>query len=199
MQSTHGVECSSTIGSSDDTTTANESTIENAESMSTDLSSYENSSRSLSLEFGEESSVFDSPKNSDMTSDPTQEFSQGKIIIDQCVSRGLATLMIRGLPCSLTQQDMYEHLYMAGLDGTYDFFYLPSHATSNLGYSFVNFKDVESAVKCIEALHGKALRPELSHKICSVSAAHIQGLQRLRAKFCRRRGRERRSQPVFFF
>jgi hypothetical protein len=107
------------------------------------------------------------------------------------------TLMIRGIPCSLTQQDMFNILDNSGLSGKYDFFYLPKAgaSASNLGYAFVNFVDCESANACTMALQGKMLS-ERSTKVCQITPADIQGLPKLRSHF-RRSTFRRASRPVF--
>jgi hypothetical protein len=107
-------------------------------------------------------------------------------------------LMIRGLPCSLTQQDMLNILDSIGLQTKYNFFYLPKagNSVSNLGYAFVNFVDANSANRCISALQGVMLS-ERSEKVCKITVANMQGLPKLRAHF-RRSTARRASKPIFF-
>jgi hypothetical protein len=97
----------------------------------------------------------------------------------------VTTLMIRGIPCSFTQEDLLEKLHDAGLKGKYDFFYLPrdDKKSSNLGYAFVNFVDVQSAEHCTAKLQGVQLDPFRSPKTCSISPGSIQGLPSLRNHF----------------
>jgi hypothetical protein len=96
----------------------------------------------------------------------------------------ITTLMIRGIPCSYPQEKMLEFLDALGLQGKYNFFYLPrkSHQ-SNLGYAFVNFIDMAWANVCFVTLNGKSLDPMRSKKVCSVSPARIQGLANLEKHF----------------
>merc|ERR1719407_428270 len=56
---------------------------------------------------------------------------------------GITTLMIRGIPCSFTQEDLLTLVDSAGLKGKYNFFYMPRGGTtgSNLGYVFINFTE----------------------------------------------------------
>lgn len=96
----------------------------------------------------------------------------------------ITTLMIRGIPCSYSQERLLEVLDRMGFQGRYDFFYLPrkSHQ-SNLGYAFVNFVDVKWASMCSLALNGRALDVARSKKVLSVCPAHIQGLKGLKRHF----------------
>lgn len=105
----------------------------------------------------------------------------------------VTTIMIRGIPCSLTTNCLMEILDRAGLAGVYDFFYLPpskipdSNDTSkpkgNLGYAFVNFVHPTYVTVCKEGLHGVKLDPVRSNKVCTISAADIQGIRNLRKHF----------------
>eukprot|EP00746_Dinoflagellata_sp_MGD_P015827 gnl/MRDRNA2_/MRDRNA2_135380_c0_seq1.p1 gnl/MRDRNA2_/MRDRNA2_135380_c0~~gnl/MRDRNA2_/MRDRNA2_135380_c0_seq1.p1 ORF type:complete len:464 (-),score=63.90 gnl/MRDRNA2_/MRDRNA2_135380_c0_seq1:116-1408(-) len=96
----------------------------------------------------------------------------------------MTTLMIRGIPCSYTQEKMLEILDAAGLQGRYDFFYLPRRShQSNLGYAFVNFVDMRWTEVCYVKLNGKSLDAMRSKKVCTVSPAHIQGLKDLSKHF----------------
>merc|ERR1719326_1450789 len=55
--------------------------------------------------------------------------------------------MIRGIPCSFSQDTLMGLIDNAGLKGKYDFFYLPRAGKngSNLGYAFINFTDTPAA------------------------------------------------------
>merc|ERR1719428_2417692 len=58
------------------------------------------------------------------------------------VNKDIATtLMIRGIPCSFSQEALITLIDDAGLKGKYQFFYLPrdGNRSSNLGYAFINF------------------------------------------------------------
>lgn len=90
----------------------------------------------------------------------------------------VTTLMIRGIPCSFSQQALTSMLNDAGLKDKYDFFYLPrdGQKNSNLGYAFVNFVDVKSAEHCSTLFEGVQLDPFRSPKTCRISPGAIQGL-----------------------
>merc|ERR1719335_129478 len=85
----------------------------------------------------------------------------------------ITTLMIRGIPCSFSQDTLMKLIDNAGLKGKYNFFYLPRAGNngSNLGYAFINFLDHESAEKCVAMFNGVPLDPSRSTKICTISPA----------------------------
>jgi hypothetical protein len=91
------------------------------------------------------------------------------------------TLMIRGIPCSLSQEALLSLIDNAGLKGKYDFFYLPrdGNRSSNLGYAFINFVDPQSAEFCTATFKGVPLVPARSKKTCTISPGDIQGLPSL--------------------
>jgi len=104
----------------------------------------------------------------------------------------ITTVMIRGIPSSYTPERLMESLQEAGLEGWYDFIYMPRaslgrarHSVSNLGYSFVNFVHPNCVHICDNALSGKALDPQRSTKVCAITPADIQGLANLRKHFRR--------------
>merc|ERR1719375_1749755 len=83
------------------------------------------------------------------------------------------TLMIRGIPCSFSQEHVLQLFDELGLAGKYNFFYLPyaGKSSSNLGYAFVNFVDAKSATTCSASLDGVALDPDRSKKFCRIPPA----------------------------
>jgi len=76
----------------------------------------------------------------------------------------------------------------AGFAGQYNFFYMPRFQV-NLGYAFVNFVEESSAIRFKQVFDGKRLNPVSSEKVCTVSAAHIQGTAKLKKLFRRKRRR----------
>jgi len=110
------------------------------------------------------------------------------------------TLMMRGIPCSFSQEDVMSLIDDAGLKGKYNFFYLPldgSKKRFNLGYAFINFVDQESAEHCKALLNGVKLAPLRSHKTCTISPADIQGLPSLRKHFQRTSVSKASNGPLF--
>ena len=100
---------------------------------------------------------------------------------------GITTLMIRGIPCGFTQEDLLNFIAGADLMEHCDFFYLPTAGSSgsNLGYAFLNFTETLYAWTCAFTFDGLRLDPARSTKICSVSPADIQGIENLRKHFRR--------------
>lgn len=95
------------------------------------------------------------------------------------------TLMIRGIPCSFSQESLMSIIDDAGLKGKYNFFYLPRDGSksANLGYAFINFVDQKSADLCTSTFKGVPLARFRSAKTCSISPAAIQGLPALKKHF----------------
>jgi hypothetical protein len=111
----------------------------------------------------------------------------------------ITTLMVRGIPCSFSQDVLMKIIDQAGMKGRYDFFYLPRAGNngSNLGYAFINFTDGAGADQMMATFNGVPLDPSRSTKICTISQADIQGLGNLRKHF-RRTAVSRGSRgPVF--
>jgi hypothetical protein len=109
-------------------------------------------------------------------------------------TEGPTTLMIRGIPCSLSQEDLMALIDDAGLKDKYDFFYLPVDTkrnkstcdkTANLGYAFVNFVDQKCAEHCTNTFTGVPLAPSRSTKKCAISPADVQGIPNLQGHFRR--------------
>merc|ERR1719217_1686397 len=97
------------------------------------------------------------------------------------------TLMVRGIPCSFSQEALLQLIDNAGLQGKYNFFYLPrdGNRSSNLGYAFINFVDHQSAELCTNTFKGVPLAPARSMKTCMISPGDIQGLPALWKHFRR--------------
>lgn len=109
------------------------------------------------------------------------------------------TLMIRGIPCSFSQEALVSLIDNAGFKGKYNFFYLPrdGNRSSNLGYAFINMVDCQSAQLCISTFTGVPLAAARSTKTCTVSPADIQGLPNLRKHFQRTAVNRGSRGPVF--
>eukprot|EP00746_Dinoflagellata_sp_MGD_P090189 gnl/MRDRNA2_/MRDRNA2_35594_c0_seq1.p1 gnl/MRDRNA2_/MRDRNA2_35594_c0~~gnl/MRDRNA2_/MRDRNA2_35594_c0_seq1.p1 ORF type:complete len:397 (+),score=70.25 gnl/MRDRNA2_/MRDRNA2_35594_c0_seq1:173-1363(+) len=96
----------------------------------------------------------------------------------------ITTLMIRGIPCGLSQKELLALLDNSGFEGKYDFFYMPWKSSRwNLGYAFINFQETIEAWTFAFTFNGFQLNPARSQKTCTVSPADIQGLESLRKHF----------------
>lgn len=106
------------------------------------------------------------------------------------------TLMIRNLPCRLTQEDLMVTIRGLGLDGTYNFLYVvTSHRKDiNVGYAFVNLIDQAHEHDFVQVFNGLVFPGFESHKVCAVNRARLQGLEANLAQFLRGTGRAR-GQP----
>lgn len=99
----------------------------------------------------------------------------------------ITTLMVRNIPCSISQETLISLLDSNGLMGKYDFVYLPragnnTSKSSNLGYAFINLVDHKSAELCAARFNGTALHAR-SLKVCRVTPAEIQGVAKLKKHF----------------
>merc|ERR1712227_614149 len=88
-------------------------------------------------------------------------------------ARSFTTLMVRNIPNKYSQRKLIDELKRLGFEGCFDYVYVPLDEKTlvNVGYALVNFRDHESALKCMGALQhfekpGRA----------AVSVAHVQGL-----------------------
>jgi hypothetical protein len=128
-----------------------------------------------------------------------KKLNKASAVTAKCIT----TLMIRGIPCSMSQEALISLIDEAGLKNLYNFFYLPrdgnrsSNRSSNLGYAFINFVDQQSAELCTATLQGVPLAPTRSMKTCTISPADIQGLSSLWKHFrCTAVNRDSRR-PMF--
>lgn len=116
----------------------------------------------------------------------------------------LTTMMIRNIPCCCSNQDVIRDIDAFGFADTYDFFYLPQHRKSNLGYAFINFTSVQLAAEFRERLQGhrfssgSAVRGNNSKKECTVSPAAVQGLKNNKKHFRRTRVFKSERGPTFY-
>jgi RNA recognition motif-containing protein len=90
------------------------------------------------------------------------------------------TLHVRNLPCYFTRDWFLELVNAQGLSGQYDFVYLPMdfNTRQSIGYAFVNFCSVESALLFRDAMNGYRTWPIHSNKVCSVQWSQTQGFDK---------------------
>lgn len=88
------------------------------------------------------------------------------------------TVMLRNIACRFTQSDVKAAIDEVGLEGTYDFIFVPlcPSKRSNRGYAFVNFRHSRYVELCRARFAGKVFGHSNTQKLCEVTLAHIQGL-----------------------
>lgn len=96
----------------------------------------------------------------------------------------VTTLMLRNIPNPYNQRMLILELVSAGLDGKFDFVYLPMDRLTrwNVGYAFVNFVSSEAAAEATRKLSGRRFcrfGKRLGRPLV-VSQAHLQGMERNR-------------------
>lgn len=90
----------------------------------------------------------------------------------------VTTLMIRNLPNRYSQSKLIEELKLLGLEGTFDFLYVPlaSATLVNVGYAFLNFKQPCHAAQCMKLMDGRKFSQQRrDKKVAAVSVARVQG------------------------
>lgn len=87
------------------------------------------------------------------------------------------TVILMGIACRLTREDVKHLLDEAGLRGKFSFIYAPRIVArkSNLGYAFVRFRAMEYAQECHRICHGRPFGPAAPNKLCDVGLAKNQG------------------------
>lgn len=91
------------------------------------------------------------------------------------------TVMVRNIPNKYTQEIMLSLLEDAGLNGSFDFFYLPIDFRNRcgLGYAFLNFLSHADAVEAYNHFHNRRWDEFNSKKVCEVTYARVQGRDNL--------------------
>jgi hypothetical protein len=90
--------------------------------------------------------------------------------------------MLRNIPNNYTRDQLLERLGDE-FAGTFDFLYMPMDFKNhcNMGYAFINFRDVVSCHRFAASFHGidtAACLPGFnSGKVCHVTPARVQGLE----------------------
>lgn len=95
----------------------------------------------------------------------------------------VTTIMVRHIPCCITQDQFAAVLSELGFERKYDLLNVPTDSRtqktgpSNLGYAFVNFLDPESAEAFQKAIEGYKFEGTSSAKACTSQPAHVQGFR----------------------
>lgn len=88
------------------------------------------------------------------------------------------TLMIKGIPCSCSKEDIMRAVHELGFLNLCDFFHVPTRSTGrkhkNIGYAFVGFSCTHVAKSFAKSMTGYKFKKE-SSKLVTVAPAAIQG------------------------
>jgi hypothetical protein len=128
-------------------------------------------------------SSFDTKTQDNNKSKASGKHAKKNQVQPESKKQGVTTVMIRHIPCRLSQQDLVELLDKSGFEDKFNFLHLPVAApmartfTSNLGYCFINFSEPEFAKEFQEKFAGSRLGVSLSSKECEITTAHVQGLE----------------------
>lgn len=92
---------------------------------------------------------------------------------------GATTAMLRNIANRCTQEELMRDMNSAGLEGQYDFFYLPIDFKTkrNLGYAFVNFTSVDATRCFFRRFDNQHFERHKTQKVLKVSPALVQGFE----------------------
>lgn len=102
----------------------------------------------------------------------------------KCANSGVqssrTTVMLRNIPNSITQAELFDRLVCSGFSDSIDLLYLPADfkSGSSLGYAFVNLVSVQATNRFFQVFQGfdDWGLASLSHKVCEVCWTPQQGL-----------------------
>jgi len=116
-----------------------------------------------------------------------------ELVVDPVVSpfpwpEEATTVMVRNIPNRYTAEELLADMLSAGIEGTFDFLYLPMdfRTKRNRGYGFINFLNVSAAEEFVHAFHGMKLQRYTTSKVVAVSPALTQGLDANIAQYTRK-------------
>eukprot|EP00931_Biecheleriopsis_adriatica_P081292 TRINITY_DN5460_c0_g1_i3.p1 TRINITY_DN5460_c0_g1~~TRINITY_DN5460_c0_g1_i3.p1 ORF type:complete len:327 (-),score=59.82 TRINITY_DN5460_c0_g1_i3:193-1173(-) len=108
------------------------------------------------------------------------------------------TVMLRNIPNRYSSGQVLEELVDRGLEGAFDFFYLPYDFKKkhNRGYAFINLLSVSLANSFRVLFHGQKFTKYTTQKVLEISVATTQGFDANAQKFLKRKS-GRTSNPWF--
>ena len=91
------------------------------------------------------------------------------------------TLMMKNLPNKYQAADVMKLINSVGLEGSFDFLYVPLdfRNSANLGYAFINMVEPKDTQRLYDAFAGKRWDEKGSKKVCEIRWARLQGRERL--------------------
>lgn len=141
----------------------------------------------------------------DMGADTSSRLSEMDDSVDgqqQGLPHDCVTIMIRNIPCKVTQEEFLADVIAHGFDGLFDFLYLPINQRLKRprGFAFVNFLRADIASRFYQTYHGKVFSDRGSSKTLIVRPAVVQGLAAITNHFEeteKEKARPRNCRPVF--
>lgn len=123
----------------------------------------------------------------------------GSVDVNGKHSQAVTTMMLKNIPCRISQEEVMSHVDLKGFSTKYDFFYLPKDVKfrANLGYAFINFVTPEDAALFEAEMNGYRFLGSGSTKACIVVPAHVQGLMNNLAAFKRTEVMRTTRKPFF--
>lgn len=180
----HGLENKRTCSSNSISTMASDSNTRHSRlSTSSSFSDVTTWQDKATIESEQKRSAKKSIIQNGMRLECTHEFVPRRTNLEELANQFVGpatTLMIRNIPIRCKPEDVMTELHKLGLDGTYDFFYLPmdSGTICSVGYAFINFSSPKWASRCQDVMSGHLFQLNFHcSKPAAVSVAHIQGLE----------------------
>jgi len=143
------------------------------------------------------------PASEDVLGTASKKKNSSKKDLSQCPPIGdgpITTLMVRNIPCCITQQQLADIIDEMGYDRKYDLLFVPpdgrptAAGRSNLGYGFVNFISVADAESFAQDFEGYRFKGTASIKVGTTKPAHVQGFENTLQHF---RGMKKGSRATF--
>jgi hypothetical protein len=88
------------------------------------------------------------------------------------------TVMMKGIPCRCTKEEVIACIHDVGFGDRFEFFYIPIKRCQrqNYGYAFVGFDDPATSIAFRDAITGYRFQQRSSSKVISLHPARLQGM-----------------------
>eukprot|EP00928_Gymnodinium_smaydae_P077317 TRINITY_DN6059_c0_g1_i1.p1 TRINITY_DN6059_c0_g1~~TRINITY_DN6059_c0_g1_i1.p1 ORF type:complete len:211 (-),score=21.12 TRINITY_DN6059_c0_g1_i1:188-820(-) len=110
-------------------------------------------------------------------SNGTAPLDTGSVELTDKLRSGDKTVLFRNIPCKIGYERIMRELSHVGLDGRYDFLYLPKSVRdrhSNRGFCFINFMNTEDVELFVKKFTNR-FEGVQSQKFARVGRANVQG------------------------
>eukprot|EP00421_Protoceratium_reticulatum_P000206 CAMPEP_0168367714 /NCGR_PEP_ID=MMETSP0228-20121227/5880_1 /TAXON_ID=133427 /ORGANISM="Protoceratium reticulatum, Strain CCCM 535 (=CCMP 1889)" /LENGTH=422 /DNA_ID=CAMNT_0008380543 /DNA_START=236 /DNA_END=1503 /DNA_ORIENTATION=+ len=103
---------------------------------------------------------------------------------------GVTSLMLRNIPNRYTPEELLDEMVQQGLEGAFDFFYLPTDfgTKKNKGYGFVNLRSPALAEIFRQTFAYRRLTKYVTRKVVEVLPAVTQGFEAHVLKYIKHQG-----------